>query len=139
MLRRPPRSTRTDTLFPYTTLFRYSEQEGLKKFEHSILKIASEVQSLDRSATVKEIRHLDESIDALHGQLARVYWDTSSWVKKNLSRIVIDSVELDAKDAAHELVANVGHYEWITDSINIGPEFDPRFTDSDVKIGRAQV
>src|SRR3546814_13155482 len=28
MIRRPPRSTRTDTLFPYTTLFR-SEVEGL--------------------------------------------------------------------------------------------------------------
>src|SRR3546814_16929782 len=27
MLRRPPRSTRTDTLFPYTTLFRSSEIE----------------------------------------------------------------------------------------------------------------
>src|SRR3546814_8522908 len=28
MLRRPPRSTRTDTLFPYTTLFRSVEQHG---------------------------------------------------------------------------------------------------------------
>src|SRR3546814_12587211 len=27
MLRRPPRSTRTDTLFPYPTLFRASEEE----------------------------------------------------------------------------------------------------------------
>src|SRR3546814_10018372 len=27
MIRRPPRSTRTDTLFPYTTLFRSNEQE----------------------------------------------------------------------------------------------------------------
>src|SRR3546814_13168609 len=26
MIRRPPRSTRTDTLFPYTTLFRSSNQ-----------------------------------------------------------------------------------------------------------------
>src|SRR3546814_13476050 len=26
MIRRPPRSTRTDTLFPYTTLFRASER-----------------------------------------------------------------------------------------------------------------
>src|SRR3546814_6241138 len=26
MIRRPPRSTRTDTLFPYTTLFRSAEQ-----------------------------------------------------------------------------------------------------------------
>src|SRR3546814_5603190 len=30
MLRRPPRSTRTDTLFPYTTLFR-SRQEEVKR------------------------------------------------------------------------------------------------------------
>src|SRR3546814_13964949 len=28
MLRRPPRSTRTDTLFPYTTLFRSWEGRG---------------------------------------------------------------------------------------------------------------
>src|SRR3546814_11085449 len=28
MIRRPPRSTRTDTLFPYTTLFRSGRSEG---------------------------------------------------------------------------------------------------------------
>src|SRR3546814_9446488 len=28
MIRRPPRSTRTDTLFPYTTLFRSAHQSG---------------------------------------------------------------------------------------------------------------
>src|SRR3546814_10529790 len=28
MIRRPPRSTRTDTLFPYTTLFRSEERVG---------------------------------------------------------------------------------------------------------------
>src|SRR3546814_18969748 len=31
MIRRPPRSTRTDTLFPYTTLFRSSEQDAKVK------------------------------------------------------------------------------------------------------------
>src|SRR3546814_1501904 len=30
MIRRPPRSTRTDTLFPYTTLFRSKENRGRK-------------------------------------------------------------------------------------------------------------
>src|SRR3546814_6878375 len=28
MIRRPPRSTRTDTLFPYTTLFRSDDRDG---------------------------------------------------------------------------------------------------------------
>src|SRR3546814_4136946 len=31
MLRRPPRSTRTDTLFPYTTLFRSSASPDLQR------------------------------------------------------------------------------------------------------------
>src|SRR3546814_14203565 len=30
MIRRPPRSTRTDTLFPYTTLFRSDRQDVLR-------------------------------------------------------------------------------------------------------------
>src|SRR3546814_9418497 len=35
MRRRPPRSTRTDTLFPYTTLFRSAP------FEHRVLHVAA--------------------------------------------------------------------------------------------------
>src|SRR3546814_10359665 len=31
MIRRPPRSTRTDTLFPYTTLFRSIMKAGFRK------------------------------------------------------------------------------------------------------------
>src|SRR3546814_3548045 len=36
MIRRPPRSTRTDTLFPYTTLFRSQAQgkRGRKTYHH---------------------------------------------------------------------------------------------------------
>src|SRR3546814_3208181 len=33
MIRRPPRSTRTDTLFPYTTLFRSVEQDRTAEAE----------------------------------------------------------------------------------------------------------
>src|SRR3546814_16397056 len=38
MIRRPPRSTRTDTLFPYTTLFRspFSEEAQLDRLKKSI-------------------------------------------------------------------------------------------------------
>src|SRR3546814_734999 len=38
MIRRPPRSTRTDTLFPYTTLFRSSSEFGK---EHVEITLAS--------------------------------------------------------------------------------------------------
>src|SRR3546814_2767330 len=34
MIRRPPRSTRTDTLFPYTTLFRSDRRHGRTQPTH---------------------------------------------------------------------------------------------------------
>src|SRR3546814_11400684 len=34
MIRRPPRSTRTDTLFPYTTLFRSTGQDALHRSQY---------------------------------------------------------------------------------------------------------
>src|SRR3546814_7496090 len=37
MIRRPPRSTRTDTLFPYTTLFRSVGGERLAVHAHAFL------------------------------------------------------------------------------------------------------
>src|SRR3546814_14147472 len=36
MIPRPPRSTRTDTLLPYTTLFRSTSRRCLKRSEHTI-------------------------------------------------------------------------------------------------------
>src|SRR3546814_11988656 len=36
MIRRPPRSTRTDTLFPYTTLFRSNNQDQTQGYPHQV-------------------------------------------------------------------------------------------------------
>src|SRR3546814_8927082 len=55
MLRRPPRSTRTDTLFPYTTLFR-SEQPEQYADEHEGKGAAGEARPQERP----EI-HVDEA------------------------------------------------------------------------------
>src|SRR3546814_10763853 len=49
MIRRPPRSTRTDTLFPYTTLFR-AFRDGL--FEPRVSQGAAARYAQDRQAAV---------------------------------------------------------------------------------------
>src|SRR3546814_21129577 len=41
MIRRPPRSTRTDTLFPYTTLFRSAEGAARRLYNDKINNIAA--------------------------------------------------------------------------------------------------
>src|SRR3546814_9336894 len=55
MIRRPPRSTRTDTLFPYTTLFR----SNLKCDEHAHQEHAGEQQHHAKRRDIhRRVRHI---------------------------------------------------------------------------------
>src|SRR3546814_12865899 len=47
MIRRPPRSTRTDTLFPYTTLFRSIGQRQERRGSHAIAGIGIEAAEIE--------------------------------------------------------------------------------------------
>src|SRR3546814_5460471 len=60
MIRRPPRSTRTDTLFPYTTLFRSPEIEFylLKSSVPGPDGRPEPVDSADRKSTTSELQSL---------------------------------------------------------------------------------
>lgn len=109
-----------------------SEQEGMKQFEHAIQKIAHEVQGLDRSSTARAIKHLEESIDALHGKLASIDRNTGEWAKRNLAKVILETDEIEPQDAAREVVENAGQFEWIPDRLGITPEFAPQFSDADV-------
>jgi hypothetical protein len=109
-----------------------SEQEGMKQFEHAIQKIASEVQSLDRIGTARAITHLEESIDALHGKLARIDYKISDWAKQNLTKVMLESEGIDPQDAAREVVSNTGQFEWFPDLLGIAPEFAPKISDADI-------
>src|SRR3546814_20694700 len=52
MIRRPPRSTRTDTLFPYTTLFR-SAAEGARHL--NVGPVHPEQRDIDRGHAIGQI------------------------------------------------------------------------------------
>src|SRR3546814_18334678 len=51
MIRRPPRSTRTDTLFPYTTLFRSEIKGAINKLDNVPLQVQIETRILEVSLT----------------------------------------------------------------------------------------
>src|SRR3546814_11832077 len=55
MIRRPPRSTRTDTLFPYTTLFRSRAESPQEIFRE--LGTLGEVMALTRNEWCVHERH----------------------------------------------------------------------------------
>src|SRR3546814_19871017 len=52
MIRRPPRSTRTDTLFPYTTLFRSLPSKKITRWWRGFMNIGIPRESLEGEARV---------------------------------------------------------------------------------------
>src|SRR3546814_17900949 len=86
MIRRPPRSTRTDTLFPYTTLFRsrvrqrLSEKRNVQEVER-LREVLAEVAPDAMCAFVEEDAPASSRYEKLinikdRGQLFRVDVDT---------------------------------------------------------------
>src|SRR3546814_8061376 len=63
MIRRPPRSTRTDTLFPYTTLFRSPTTARLdaagNKLPIADAESAAQLAALEKNAPEYGIRYID--------------------------------------------------------------------------------
>src|SRR3546814_19278420 len=57
MIRRPPRSTRTDTLFPYTTLFRSGYRPGWR--EYRLRAAASALEGASVRAAVRRLSCFD--------------------------------------------------------------------------------
>src|SRR3546814_8574887 len=75
MIRRPPRSTRTDTLFPYTTLFRSHPDPAARPFAGVVDEIAEhllEVLPLAAEGGAGVSRHLERqpAIDMDAGERA---------------------------------------------------------------------
>src|SRR3546814_2582230 len=100
MIRRPPRSTRTDTLFPYTTLFRSGQQQRLCigraiAVEPEVILMDEPCSALDPIATAKieELIRSEEHTSELQS-LMRISYAVFCLKKKNrqwVSRLQLTS------------------------------------------------
>ena len=114
-----------------------TEEEGMKQFEATVHKIASEVQSIDPVGMGREIERIATSIDALHERLARLDADLSRWARINLMRIDLEGENVDPLDAAHEVARGAVSIAWLPDALGAGPQYAPLFSDDDVARLRA--
>src|SRR3546814_11611889 len=97
MIRRPPRSTRTDTLFPYTTLFRSEDakaayeaaladpafantsnlaSQGHKNLGTSFERLGDEGQAVEH---YREALRLNQHLPEAHNALAHFYVRQGAW------------------------------------------------------------
>src|SRR3546814_15730932 len=97
MIRRPPRSTRTDTLFPYTTLFR-SERLTLSDFAMDVDKNGRFLRYRLRERHSTQLSRV--IVDGLQIMAARIDRDDPEWLVQNSNSQAIDgdSAELEMSD-----------------------------------------
>src|SRR3546814_14829706 len=88
MIRRPPRSTRTDTLFPYTTLFRsfQTKNRGSQRNAAPVADRAAHAQAL--------LAALDALPDLRAEGLPGIYLEIESRPNERLKKQSLDTAEL---------------------------------------------
>src|SRR3546814_12697639 len=82
MIRRPPRSTRTDTLFPYTTLFRSQHQKEICLARDRAQPVVA--QRLDRADKSRQFARSEEHTSELQSLMRISYAVFCLKKKKNL-------------------------------------------------------
>lgn len=120
-----------DEIRPLAISLLSSEQDGMKQFEHAISKVASEVQTLDRSATRRFIAEAEGAIDNIHARIAALDRKIKEWAAESLSKITIDGEEIDPLSAALE-VAQFQDDIMIADRIGIDVSSAPPLSDADI-------
>src|SRR3546814_1287617 len=85
MIRRPPRSTRTDTLFPYTTLFRSSRSRCTRRRTPCWLRTGSAAAAPPRVPTVCLVPRSEEHTSELQS-LMRISYAVFCLKKKKQSQ-----------------------------------------------------
>src|SRR3546814_19289674 len=71
MIRRPPRSTRTDTLFPYTTLFRSCfEDDDIQHVENKVDPVA-DAETVETELLLSDLESLEKRVPAFAKKAAQ--------------------------------------------------------------------
>src|SRR3546814_8203457 len=110
MIRRPPRSTRTDTLFPYTTLFRsgIARQPALLRHLHLAVPIGALDQPHHESAAVDSWCRSEEHTSELQSLMRISYAVFCLKKKTNTKPHAHQNTELHHTKPRHK---HVTHYD----------------------------
>src|SRR3546814_6662678 len=113
MIRRPPRSTRTDTLFPYTTLFRSvgivdhhriggAVAEGQKAFEHAL-------RSEEHTSGLQSLMRISYAVFCLKKktQISQYEFNTQT----NLSRKATHYIQINIR-TAYQNTISISHIHY---------------------------
>src|SRR3546814_5574661 len=110
MIRRPPRSTRTDTLFPYTTLFRSRGDAGLSRRAQDSrrLVLARRLQGREprgaapqRGGAAGALAHRSEEHTSELQSLMRISYAVFCLKKKKIFQQILKPINIHSSTVQH--------------------------------------
>lgn len=109
-----------------------SDRDGLKQFQESVDIIAEKLQRLRRHELQSEIADLDQQIDRLHRQLARIDTEVDQIGRAANAPIELDGEAYEPVRAAQIVAASSDLTAWLPDDLNTSLTCNPQFSDADI-------
>src|SRR3546814_8137845 len=105
MIRRPPRSTRTDTLFPYTTLFRSQALAARHETATSRLKVRRNLYDGRVDDAFARFEQVEKRLDAAEGEVEAFDLGRGKSLAQEISELATESAIEDELAALKARVA----------------------------------
>jgi very-short-patch-repair endonuclease len=109
-----------------------SDRDGLKQFQESVDIIAEKLARLRRHELQSEIADLDQQIDKLHRQLARIDTEVDQIGRAAIAPIELDGDIYEPVRAAQLVAASPDLTGWLPDDLHTSSNCDPQFSDADI-------
>lgn len=126
-----------------------SDNDGLKQLEGAVSLLASIVDSHDATRLKRDIKSLEVHVQQLRKDIKLLDQELQAWGEKQLEPIApyllaestlpqsalspSEPVTLTAMDLAQKVIAEQSQHQWFPDSLGIEPDFEPNFSEHDIK------
>ena len=109
-----------------------NESDGMKKFEHSIQTIASNVSAMNASRAHSEIASLQEKLNHLHAKISHVDRQISTYAAQHMRNYTFQGQEITPEEMAKLVLAQADEHQWMDDDLPEGDEGCLPFNDGDI-------
>jgi len=121
---------------PLSVALLSDEKDGMRQFEHSIGKIASEVSALQPMRLQANIATLEQQLGELHARISAVDQAISKDAAQNMQKYVYQGQEVTPEELAKMVMSRMDDFQWFDDELPEHGAENPPLTDDDILLLR---
>jgi very-short-patch-repair endonuclease len=124
---------------PLSVALLADEKDGMKQFEHSIEKIASEVSALRPEQLQSNIANFETQLNELHARVSAVDQAIATYAAQNMQTYVYQGREVNPEELAKRVMSQYEEHQWFDDSLPEDADAPPLTEDDVVALRKARL